>query len=120
MAIVFHVLCCSEKIDTCQLSLVFTAQKMKFSIKDFFGLKLRIWSHLLTKPSMESFIFCAVIFSFSSMFYRAYFTVSLYKYIITGVVNITMIHLCCLWVKIRNRMFQVLKIDLSHLTTGFH
>ena len=42
---------------------------------------------------MESFIFCAVIFSFSSMFYRAYFTVSLYKYIITGVVNITMIHL---------------------------
>ena len=43
-----------------------TAQKMKFSFKDFFGncdqirRKLRIWSHLLKKPLMEKFIFCAV------------------------------------------------------------
>ena len=44
----------------------FTAQKMKFSIKDFF-IKLdqirrflRIWSHLLKKFLMENFIFCAV------------------------------------------------------------
>ena len=43
-----------------------TAQKMKFSIKDFFskyaqiGRKLRIWSHLLKKSLMENFIFCAV------------------------------------------------------------
>ena len=43
-----------------------TAQKMKFSIKDFFikcdqtRRKLRIWSHLLKKYFMESFIFCAV------------------------------------------------------------
>ena len=41
---------------------------MKFSIKDFFSKcdqirrKLRIWSHLLKKSSMEIFIFCAVIF----------------------------------------------------------
>ena len=43
-----------------------TAQKMKFSIEDFFSkcdqirMKLRIWSHLLKKSSMENFIFCAV------------------------------------------------------------
>ena len=43
-----------------------TAQKMKFSIKDFFRKcdqirrKLRIWSHLLNKPLMENFIFCAL------------------------------------------------------------
>ena len=45
----------------------FTAQKMKFSIKDFFSKcdqirwKLRVWSHLLKKSLMENFIFCAVI-----------------------------------------------------------
>ena len=45
----------------------FTAQKMKFSIKDFFSKcdqirrKLRIWSHLLKKSLMENFIFCAVV-----------------------------------------------------------
>ena len=39
---------------------------MKFSIKDFFSKrdqirrKLRIWSHLLKKPLMVNFIFCAV------------------------------------------------------------
>ena len=43
-----------------------TAQKMKFSIKDFFSKcdqirrKLRIWSHLLKKSLMEKLIFCAV------------------------------------------------------------
>ena len=42
------------------------AQKMKFSIKDFFSKceqiqsKLRIWSHLQKKSLMENFIFCAV------------------------------------------------------------
>ena len=39
---------------------------MKFSIKDFFSKrvkiykKLRIWLHLLEKSLMENFIFCAV------------------------------------------------------------
>ena len=43
-----------------------TAQKMKFSIKDFFSKCdqirsfLRIWSHFLKKSLMENFIFCAV------------------------------------------------------------
>ena len=41
-----------------------TAQKMKFSIKDFFSKCyqicsfLRIWSHLLKISLMENFIFC--------------------------------------------------------------
>ena len=43
-----------------------TAQKMKFSIKDFFDKCdqivsfLRILSHLLKKSLMKNFIFCAV------------------------------------------------------------
>ena len=55
---------------TVKLALVWvpfrTAQKMKFSNKDFFSncdqirRKLRIWSHLLKKSLMEKFIFCAV------------------------------------------------------------
>ena len=47
-------------------TITLAAQKMKFSIKDFFikcdqirG-KLRIWSHLMKKSLMENFIFCAV------------------------------------------------------------
>ena len=47
--------------------LQFIAQKMKFSIKDFFSYCdqirsfLRIWSDLLKKSLMENFMFCAVI-----------------------------------------------------------
>ena len=47
--------------------LSYTAQKMKFSIKDFFSKfdqirrKLRILSHLLKKSLMENFIFCALL-----------------------------------------------------------
>ena len=43
-----------------------TAEKLKFSIKDFFSKCdqirsfVRIWSHLLKKSLMEKFIFCAV------------------------------------------------------------
>ena len=43
-----------------------TAQKLKFSIKDFLSKCdqirsfLRIWSHLLKKSLMKNFIFCAV------------------------------------------------------------
>ena len=42
---------------------MYTAQKMKFSIKDFFSkcdkirIFLRIWSHVLKKSLMENFIF---------------------------------------------------------------
>ena len=45
----------------------YTAQKMKFSIKDFFSKYdqircfLRIWSYLLKKSLMENFIFCVVL-----------------------------------------------------------
>ena len=44
----------------------FTAQKIKFSITDFFSKcdnicrKLRIWPHLLKKSLMENLVFCAV------------------------------------------------------------
>ena len=44
-----------------------TAQKIKFTIKDFSSKcdqirrKLQIWSYLLNKPLMENFIFCAVL-----------------------------------------------------------
>ena len=47
-------------------SLLLTAQKMKFSIKDFFSKcdqirsLLRIWSHLLKKSLTENFISCAI------------------------------------------------------------
>ena len=46
---------------------IYTAQKMKFSIKDFFikydqiRRKLQIWSHLLKKSLMETLFFCALL-----------------------------------------------------------
>ena len=46
----------------------YTAQKMKFSIKDFFSKCgqirsfLRIWLHLLKKSLIENFILCSVSF----------------------------------------------------------
>ena len=46
-----------------------TAQKSKFSIKDFFSKCekirsfLRIWSHFLKKSLMENFTFCAIFFT---------------------------------------------------------
>ena len=54
-------------------SLPYTAQKMKFSIKDFFSKydqiqrKLQIWSHILKKSLMENLIFCAVLFIYYTM-----------------------------------------------------
>ena len=49
-----------QKITVCISS---TAQKMKFSITDFFSKcdQIRIWSHLPKKSVMENLIFCAVI-----------------------------------------------------------
>ena len=46
---------------------MYTAQKMKYSFKDFFSKcdqirrNQQIWSHLLKKSLMENFIFCAVL-----------------------------------------------------------
>ena len=45
----------------------FSAQKVKFSIKDFFSKKLRIWSHLLKKSLMKNFILCAMFYPFMSL-----------------------------------------------------
>ena len=46
----------------------YTAQKMKFFVKDFFNkcdqiCSFQIWSHLLIKSLMENFVFCAVLTS---------------------------------------------------------
>ena len=47
-------------------SSLYTTQKVKFSMKDFFSKcdqirsSLRIWSHLLKKSLIESFIYCTV------------------------------------------------------------
>ena len=44
----------------------YTAQKMKFFIKDFFSKcdqirkKVRIWSHLLKKSLMENFFYAVI------------------------------------------------------------
>ena len=52
---------------------LYTAQKMKFYIKNFFSKcdqtrrKLRIWSYLLKKSLMKNFIFCAVTIIFLFM-----------------------------------------------------
>ena len=50
-----------------------TAQKIKFSIKDFSSKcdqirKLRNWSHLLKKSLIENFIFCEVCLGYSYYF----------------------------------------------------
>ena len=79
--------------DSCKASYVFhtfafqtriTAQKMKFSIKGFFGKCdqicsfMRIWSHLLKKSLMDKFIVCAVqCFSSASCFVKQFLS-SLY------------------------------------------
>ena len=53
-----------------------TAQKMKFSIKGFLSKCdqissfLRIWSHLLKKSLMETFIFCAVLAIFEKLIFN--------------------------------------------------
>ena len=60
-----------------------TAQKMKFSIKDFFNkcnqicIFLRIWPHLLEKSLMENFIFCALSFRYSYFLLRQLVAVTL-------------------------------------------
>ena len=52
--------------DSLKESSIFTAQKVKFSMKDYLSKCdqirsfLRIWSHVLKKSLMENFIFCAV------------------------------------------------------------
>ena len=53
-----------------------TAQKKKFSVKDFFGKcdqiyrKLKNQSHLLKKPLVENLLFCSVCYSQKSSFLK--------------------------------------------------
>ena len=60
--LVFQIHSLFKRTDKIDLS---TAQKMKFSINDFFNKcdqirRLRIWWHLLKKSLMENLLFCAV------------------------------------------------------------
>ena len=70
---------------------LYTAQKTKFSIKDFFSKCdqmrsfLRIWSHLLKKSLMENFIFCAVTEPFVEIVCRFY---SLYIFTQRSIINV--------------------------------
>ena len=58
--------------------LPYTAQNIKFSIKDFFSKcdqirrTLRIWSHLLMNSLMENFIFWAVVDVWLGFVYESY------------------------------------------------
>ena len=64
---------------TAQFYETFTAQKMKFSNKDFFSKCdqirsfLRICSHLLKKSVMENFIFCEVLGRHDRLTYERYY-----------------------------------------------
>ena len=68
-----------------EFSAVFTSQKMKFSIKDFFSKcdEIRsfqqIWSHLLKKSLMENFIFCVVILNHLIITYYANMFTALFE-----------------------------------------
>ena len=63
----------------------YTAQKIKFSIKDFFSKydqvrrKLRIWSHLMKKSLIENFIFCAELFELNISYLCAYYICYFYS-----------------------------------------
>ena len=58
------------------ISTAYIAQKLKFSIQDFFSkcdqicCKLRIWSHLLKKCLMEN-LFCSAIPFYGHIYYTA-------------------------------------------------
>ena len=58
-----------------------TAQKMKFSIKDFYSKcdpirsSLQIWSYLLKKSLIENFIYCAVPASASEAIHQNWIAV---------------------------------------------
>ena len=64
--VVYTAVLCMLKLRTCMRLTIpdtlYTAQKMKFFIKDFFNKsdqirkKLRIWSHLLKEYLMENFV----------------------------------------------------------------
>ena len=64
---------------------LFTAQNMKFSIKDFFSKcdqicrKVQIWSHLLKKSLMENFIFFAVFHANATLIYLKYCFINHYN-----------------------------------------
>ena len=74
---------------------MYTTQKIKFSIKDFFSKCYqirsfpRIRSHLLKKYLMENFIFCAVVRISSVIFFKLK-----YVYVSSQEIKLEVISLC--------------------------
>ena len=60
--------CCKVRCSQGSICVSTTAQKMKFSIKDFFSF-LQISSHLLNKSLMENIIFCDVYYFHVALFF---------------------------------------------------
>ena len=84
----------------------YTAQRMKFSIKDFFNKwnqirsKLRIWSHLLTKSFMENVIFvhrkaCRKVLVYISCIKHYMFFKSSLIFLVINEYNIKPVMICC-------------------------
>ena len=89
-----HILCSVRNwVSTSKTCKAVTAQKMKFSIKDFFSKCdqscsfLRIWSHLPKKSLMENFIFCAVRVAQAMMPFLCHSFLNKKRKIISGTVS---------------------------------
>ena len=103
----------------------YTAQKMKFSIKDFFSKcdqirrKLRIWSHLLKKSLVEKLIFCAVQLMISWRVLKAHFAWKQlqadYSKYIWKEEKITRFHLSLDWLNISTN--ELLKMAILKVET---
>ena len=92
-----------------------TAQKMKFSIKDYFSKydqihrKLQIWSHLLRKSLMENFIFlrCEFIAGVTSYDLRVTFIARVASYFLNTSYELQFIAQVKSYVYCTNHKFRV-------------
>ena len=112
-------------IDTCRK---INVQKMKFSITDIFSKCdqirgfLRIWSHLLKKPVMENFIFCAVnipgqrlVNSWSTLLLIFFFLETFTSIFRTSWLNLVeLMHL--VWIFHMSRSYSLCYLDFTYLS----
>ena len=93
---------------------VYTAQKMKFSIKDLSSKCdqicsfLRIWSHLPKKSLIENFIFCAVMYFFFFFTHLKFFC----QYFYFGISFLILYRKTSIWFLLFNFMFTSIIISL--------
>ena len=111
------------------LFLLHTAQKMKFSIKDFFSKcdqirrKLRIWSHLLKKSLIENFIFCTVTERVAVIYFLKDTLFISWEIMQSSIVWVILSAVICLFPKkvVATRFFRgVITISLENLQPFFH